>query len=659
MRYNKLLFLSTSLAFVLFLSGNLAANPAGDESAPAWLQQAARVAVPQYQKDVPAVVLHNEQTVNVNADGLMTITTFYAVRLLTRGGKNWADADALYLKSSSKVNSLRGWLFRANGTTKYYGKDTITDRISDPDDIYDEYRVKIIDASDDADLGMVFGYESVVEERPLFTQDRFAFQGRLPSLFSKYTLKLPAGWRAKGIAFNRPGLEPTVNGSSYPWELRDMDAIPPEPDSLSVSNLAPRLAVNYSAPNSNERVYDSWKDVSTWYTDLSAASLTLDDTVAGKARDLTVNAKTDLERIKAVAAFVQGIRYISLDIGIARGGGHRPRPANLVLARGFGDCKDKANLMRTMLKALKIESYLVLIYSGDPTYVRAEWASPGQFNHCIIAIKVGSDTNSPSVITNEKLGRLMIFDATDPYTQVGDLPDHEQGSFALVSAGQDGDLLKMPILPPDANKVEREAEVTLSETGAIDGKIYQKSFGQSASTERARMRNLTAAEYRIDIEKWLSNRVKGGSLTKALPTDLKDDSRFDLHLEFAAPMYAQIMQGRLMMFKPAMVGRLDTFSPVEGKRLTPILIEASSYSESIKIKLPVGFVIDEIPEADKIETAYGKYASKYEVSGGFLLFSRRLVLNRTVVPASGYEDVRNFFGVVRNAEQAPVVLVRK
>ena len=46
------------------------------------------------------------------------------------------------------------------------------------------------------------------------------------------------------------------------------------------------------------------------------------------------------------------------------------------LSRGYGDCKDKATLMRAMLRVLKIESYAVLIFSGDPTYVREEWIAP-------------------------------------------------------------------------------------------------------------------------------------------------------------------------------------------------------------------------------------------------------------------------------------------
>lgn len=644
-----------------FLYTNFAAlaNVTVDESAPAWLQQAAKITTPEFKKDVPAVVLRNEQSVNLSSDGMLTITTNYAVKLLTREGKYWADADALYLKSSSKVRSIKAWLIRQNGTVKYYGKDETLDRISDPDDIYDEYRVKNIDASDDADIGMVFGYETVVEERPLFTQDAFGFQGRLPVIYSRYSLNLPSGWQATSVTFNRAEIKPSITGSNYVWELRDMEPIPPEPDGLSARNLSPRIVVNYFPPNSNSHVYDTWRDVSKWFVELSSASLTLDDEVAAKARELTANSKTEFEKIRAIAEYVQSLRYISIDIGIARGGGYRPRPANLVLQRGYGDCKDKANLMRTMLKALKIESYLVLIYSGDPTFVKPEWASPRQFNHCIIAVRVSPETNAPTVMTHEKLGRLLIFDATDEYTQLGDLPEHEQGSYALVAGGADGDLLKMPILPADANKLVRDAEITLNGDGSISGKIMQKAQGQSASGERGRLKVLSASEYRTSVEQWLTRRVKGANLTKAAPTDRKLDNKFDLDIEFSAPAYAQLMQGRLMMFNPAMVGRLDQFTPVEGKRVTPILIDSSSYAETIKVKLPDNFVVDELPEPDKIETAYGKYSSKFEVAGGYLLFSRSLVLNRTVVPPSEYENVRNFFGVVRNAEQTPVVLVKK
>ena len=122
--------------------------------------------------------------------------------------------------------------------------------------------------------------------------------------------------------------------------------------------------------------------------------------------------------------------------------------------------------MRAMLKVVGIESYLLPIYSGDPHYVREEWASPQQFNHCIIAIRINPETRTPTAIEHPTLGKLMIFDPTDDDTPVGDLPHHEQGSFALLVAGDQGQLLRMPVTSADANRQERTSEASINPDGA-------------------------------------------------------------------------------------------------------------------------------------------------------------------------------------------------
>jgi transglutaminase-like putative cysteine protease len=631
------------------------------ESAPAWLTQAAAARVPAYDKDIPAVVLYDERIVNLSSDGQLTMTSNFAVRLLNREGKIFAKAAEVYLQSSSKVRDLKAWLIRPNGSVKYFDKDTIVDIIADPDDVYNEYRVKTIDAEGEADAGAIFGFQSVVEERPLFTQDIWSFQERLPTLVSRYALNLPAGWQAKSVTFNRDELKPQVSGTSYVWEMRDLAPIPPESGSPSVRNIAPRIHVNYSpaTPNAAYRAFASWQDVSRWGSELHDPHAAGDDQISAKARSLTANAKTELDKIRAIAGFVQNLQYISIDIGVGRGNGYRPRPAGLVLQRGYGDCKDKANLMRAMLKTLGIEAYPVFIYSGDPTFVRQEWASPSQFNHCIIAVKVSAETNAPTVITDSKLGRLLIFDATDSYTLLGDLPDHEQGSYALVAAGENGGLIQMPILPPDANRLERQAEAVLAADGSLQGAIREQAFGQTASKYRAESRMLGAGNYKTAMEQWLTHRVVGAKMSKMTPTDKPTESRFDIDMEFSAQNYAQLMQGRLMIFKPAFVGRLDQLSVSDKKRVHPVLLDASQYSETIKVKLPAGFDVDEMPEASKLETPFGKFAVTYEIKDGNLLFHRSLTLNKTTVAADKYEAVKSFFSAVRAAEQNPVVLVKK
>jgi hypothetical protein len=645
---------------LLLAAGVTLASPA--DEAPQWLQQVAAIKVPAYDKEVPAVVLRKDQDVVVSSDGRITTTTTYAVRILTRDGRIFADAVEMYLTKSSKINDMHAWLIRPNGIVKKYGKDETVDRISDPNDIYDEYRLKEIDASADADAGVVFGYQSKSEEQPLFNQDTWAFQNRLPALESRYSLTLPAGWRATSITFNHEKIEPSVSGTTYAWELRDLTPIRPEPASPKIKSLAPQVAINYfladSSASAGSKVFENWGQVSRWGTELHNPQAIPDESVAAKARELTASSKTELDRIRAIANFVQNLQYISIDIGVGRGNGYRPHLASQVLAKAYGDCKDKANLMRAMLKAINITAYPVFIYAGDSTVVREEWASPYQFNHCIIAVKVSDETTAPTVITNE-LGRLLIFDATDPNTPVGDLPEDEQGSFALLVAGEAGQLVRMPILPPEASSFDRQADVVLTSEGSITATVRERASGQAAADFRRQFRGLSSSGYWKLIEGWVSYGATGAKVSRVVPKDNNEGGRFDLDVDFSAINYAQLMQNRLLVFKPAIVSRQESLSLTEATRKHPVVLESRAFSETVRVKLPVGFEVDELPDPLKLDASFGSYNTTYAVKDGELVFTRTLAQRAGTIPAAQYQTVRSFFERIRAAEQAPVVLARK
>jgi hypothetical protein len=635
----------------------------GDE-APQWLAQAASQSAPAYPDDVTAVVLVNDKRVEVSADGRVTTTTTYAVRVLRREGRGYASAAEHYLTDSGKVRELHAWLIRPSGQVKKYGKDETVDLAAAPDDVYNEERVKVILAREDAEPGAVFGYQSVSEERALTSQEGWHFQeDTLPALLSRYTLSLPAGWRASDVTFNHEKIAPTVTGSTYTWELKNLPPVAEEPARPALTNVVPRIAVNYSPPDGaqspNAHPFSNWSDVSRWVTDLTDAQADTNDALATKAMQLTATAKTELEKIQSIARFVQTIQYISIDVNVGRGGGMRPRPATQVLARNYGDCKDKANLMRAMLKAVGVKSYLVAIYLGDPNYVREEWPYPSQFNHCIIAVRVSDATQGPTVITHPKLGRLLIFDATDTTTPVGDLPDPEQGSLALVMAGGDGGLVRMPVMPPDANHLERTAEVTLRPDGSITASLHERSRGQAASAMRAEFRGLARPDYAGVIEHWITNGATGAKVLKVEPADDREAGRFALDVDFSAANYGQLMQGRLLVFKPAIVSRREFLDFTGAKRQHPVVFEPHAFTETINVNLPAGFDVDELPDPVKLDAPFGNYSASYEVRDGRLHFTRTFTQRAAVVPAEQYAQVRGFFERIRAAEQSPVVLAKK
>ena len=648
--------LSARILCVLFSSGTVRA--AGDD-APGWLRQASDIEVPSYDKRVSTVVLVDDSTVTVGEDGRITTVWNYAIRVLNRDGRKEAVAVIGYETDSGKVRDFRAWVMKPSGAVKSFGKDAILDQ-SDLNDVYDESRMKKIIAEDEVDAGDIFGFVAVTEMRPYFYQSNWYFQDSTPVISSKLTVSVPAGWKVLGVTFNHPQISPSVSGNSHTWELRNLAPLEYEPASPGLVNLVPRLAVKYyptgAAKNPGVKPFETWSDVSSWYTELSDRQAIPDDKIAAKARELTANAGTELEKIRAIGRYVQNIQYISIQIGVGR---WRPHSAAEVMAKSYGDCKDKATLMRAMLKSLNIQSYPVLIFSGDPTYVKEAWVSPGQFNHCIIAVKVSDETKAATIINHQPLGRLLIFDATDDNTPVGDLPEHEQGSWALIAAGDAGSLVRMPVTPSQANSVERQIQATLSSEGALNATVTQRAVGQRAVDYRREFRRFSRTDYVKRIEGWVTTGAAAAKVSKVEPTDNNADGQFDLAVDFSAGSYGQLMQGRLLVFKPALISRRESLFLTSPARKHPVVLDSHTFSEIVRIKLPDDFEVDELPDPTKIDAPFGSYRTNYEVKNGELVFTRTLTQQGATLPADQYHSIRVFFEKIRTAEQAPVVLAKK
>ncbi|MBS1812981.1 MAG: DUF3857 domain-containing protein [Acidobacteria bacterium] len=631
------------------------------DEVPAWLRQAASVNCGPIEKHIPAIVLWDEARVKVESDGRIKTVRYYALRINNREGRPFAVASEAYPAEAGKMLGIKAWLIRPSGALLKYDKKDVLEGHASPNDLYNEVMVKSISAASEAEVGDVFGYEVSNEEQPVFWQFEWMFQERFPTLLSRYAITLPDKWKLNSVTFNRSAITPILTGNTYTWELRDLPAIEPEPNSPPLSALAPRLGISVfpssEAKGNNSPSFANWAEVSQWLHSLSEAQAVPNDALAAKARDLTAFAKTEWERIQAISRYVQGIRYVSIQTGLGRGGGYRPHLATEVFAKGYGDCKDKANLMRAMLKAVGIASHLVSVYSGDATFVRAEWPTPQQFNHCIIAISVSDNLQATSLINHARLGRLLIFDPTDSYTPVGELPEDEQDSLALIVANEAGTLERMPVAPTSANRVERRIEVTLSAEGTLTAKVWETSYQQSAVQKIALYQSLSRTEYQQTLEAMISQKMTGAKVSNIKAQEQKDGS-FCLELELLADNYAQNSRGNLLIFKPLFWGLLTAGSATTAARQQPFLLAAKSFTETIAIKLPLGFAVDELLESKIVEAPFGKYSVTAAVKDGRLFVTREFTLQKASIPAYQDQEVTKFFSQIQVLEQTPVVLVK-
>ena len=84
---------------------------------------------------------------------------------------------------------------------------------------------------------------------------------------------------------------------------------------------------------------------------------------AARAEALTKGLKDDRAKVRAIYDYVvQKTRYVALEFGIH---GFKPYRCAQIFARGFGDCKDKATLIVTMLGALGIKATPVIVRTAN------------------------------------------------------------------------------------------------------------------------------------------------------------------------------------------------------------------------------------------------------------------------------------------------------
>ena len=640
-------------ALALMLLGAGAARI--DAAPPEWLRTAAVTPAP----GAAAVVLVDDHTVIISSGGKMSSVRRFAVRINEQEGRSAAAIREVYVTGSDRVKGIRGWLLRPSAAPRELGGAARLDIALTGNDVYNEVRARVMTATDEVRPGDVFGAEVETESSLLFAQLEWPMQGRWPVLVARRTLTLPAGWRARSVTFNAAPLDGRTQGSSVVWEMRDLKEIPDEEDMPPASDLVPRLAVSVFAAPGQEvpGQFDSWKEVAGWLAALSPARGSGADSIAAKARELTAGAATVLDKVTAIGRFVQRVQYVSIQTGLGRGGGYQPRAADLVLGRNYGDCKDKANLMRALLSAVGIQSYLVSVYSGDRNYVRPEWPSPQQFNHAIIAVSVPDSVRQSSVLAESPVGRLLVFDPTDEFTPLGFLPVHEQGSHALIVDGAAGALVRLPLAPEADHAVTRTVEGKLSDGGSLEAAVVERASGEHAARRRAMVAALEPSQYRQLTERRVAAGLKGGRVVD-LAHEAASGSEFVQRLTVAAERYAQPMGSLLLVSVPFELGEAAPRNAA-GQRRAPIEVAPRLVDETVRMILPAGVKVDELPAEVKVETPFGRYTLRYSVENGGFIAHRSLQVKRTTVAPADAAALGSFFERVRTADGTPVVLAKR
>ncbi len=359
----------------------------------------------------------------------------------------------------------------------------------------------------------------------------------------------------------------------------------------------------------------------------------------------TVPSNDSLALIEKIYYWVQQhIRYIAIEDGL---GGFYPRPSNDVFDRRYGDCKDKAALLQTLLKQANITSYLTWVGTRDIPYTYKELPLLSSSNHMILSKKIGKE--------------WMFFDATAEFLPISYPSSFIQGKEAMISIDENHfEIAKIPEMNVDLNTISDTISMHFNSMNLIEisGKINFSGF--------ARWRFISSYNDLNDKDKkeYIHSYLKH-NYSKSKIIDYSISGNSDIHkpisIEYRIelPDYATKIDSNfylnLFLMKPMMNEQVK-----ETNRNVPIsYIFRYTNSLNVKFELPKGYKTNDLPVNQEFSSDLISFKRSYNETNSVVELSSILKVNAMFIEPDRFNDWNKGINVLNKVYKESISILPK
>jgi transglutaminase-like putative cysteine protease len=406
----------------------------------------------------------------------------------------------------------------------------------------------------------------------------------------------------------------------------------------------PRLEVEPGMPGPGESVpyvhvstYGTWGEVARFYEGLVREQLRPGPEVRATAARIAAEVRARpgsagrsekelrADTIRAVHDWVvTNTRYVGLEFGIH---GYKPYPVEQVIARRFGDCKDKASLTHALLESLGIDSRLVLLRMRRLGNLAGKPPSLAVFNHAILHV--------PELD--------LWLDGTATGSGSRELPGEDRGATVLVvNPGAEPTFGTLPEARPSDNRMVSDFRTVLARDGAATLSGVTVTSGVRAPEQRAAYRE--EASRRTALERSLSRTFPGLRVESVEVGDLsrlEDDVRIAFRL--AVPRLARQENGGLSLL-PFGQGQawMERSAPLSTRRQDLVVGSPFEARFTFRHKLPPGLAAVDLPAPEARDGPFGNWSVAVRAEGDELVAEGTVRLSASLVSAADYPAFREF-----------------
>jgi Domain of Unknown Function with PDB structure (DUF3857)/Transglutaminase-like superfamily len=623
---------------------------AGDGFQPVSSEELKMTSEPQ-APGAPAIILYRQ--VDRDDSGFTAHENNYVrIKILTEEGRKYADVEIPFLKEEgNNVVSIKARTIRPDGSiVKFEGKP-FEKSIVKAKGL--KYMAKTFTLPD-VQVGGIIEYSYTID---------------LPEL-----VLINSHWILSNELFTKRAkfsLKPYTRDFSVQWTWQGLPAGSAQPKSgadniirLEVSNIPAFQTEDYMPPENELKARVDFA--------YSEDAFETDPTQFWKKRGKKLNARVEsfIEKPKAmeeavaqivapndppevklqkIYARVQQIRNTSYEVQKSEQQRKREREKTAsnveqVWTKGYGNGTQLTWLFLALARAAGFEAYGVL--------------ASDRRNYFFNPVTMDSNKLDTNVVLVKVNGKDLYCDPGGAFTPFGLLMWPETGVTGLQLDKDGGTWIQTMVPESSASRVDRQANLTLAETGDLEGKLIITFTGLEGMKRRLEERNEDDTAKKKSLEDEAKEYIPAASEVELTnkPDWSSPSTPLVAEYNLKIPGWAA-RAGRRSMLPVGIFSATEKHVFDHTERVHPVYFEFPSEKlDDVTITLPAGWQVSSVPPAqDQAENIVG-YELKVENDKGTIHLTRQLRINLMLVDTQYYAALRDFFQKVRKGDEQQIVL---
>jgi hypothetical protein len=579
---------------------------------------------------------------------------YFRIKILTEEGRKYADVEIPYYKGSGNIGVIRARTISPDGTVVNFEGKVFDKTIVKAKGV--KYLAKTLTLPGVQVGSIIECYYTQVLKGDYIFDSHWILSQELFTKSAKFSLKpyhsdynqYYARWHWQGLP---PGTTPPKEGPDHivRLEANNIPAFQTEDYMPPQNELKSRVDFTYSDEVPENEPDKFW--IKTGKKLNSQLESFVEKRKAMERAVAEIIAPNDSPEVKLrkIYARVQQMRNTSYEVRKTEQEEVRekekgPKTVEDVWKSGYGSGVQLTWLYLALVRAAGFEAYGV-------------WTAD-RGNYFFNPVQMDRSRLDANVVLVKLDGKDVYFDPGAAFTPFGLLPWVETGVRGL-RLDKDGGTWVTTMLPESsASQIQRRASLKLSDTGDLEGNLTVTFTGLEALWRRVDERNVDEVERKQFLEGQVKESIPAGSEVELVNKPEWSSSAPALVTQFnlKVPGWASGAGHRLLV-------PVGVFSASEKRlfdhatRVYPVYFEFPfGEVDDVVIEIPPGWQVTSLPPGQSQLGHTVEYTLKVEDDKGRLHLVRTLNVDFLLLQAKYYTALRNFFQVVKTADEEQIVL---